>query len=138
MFYFLLGPPTPSSKSALAQLLASVQNTGETRPAGENALRQIKQGIHNQQPSQKRKRSTQRPESQPTLQSSQGLTPIQQKKIRLLMQQPQPQQGSLTTGQIILGQQSLTGQGRYAAHVFPVLQNFIEIRRSGRNPSTLV
>ncbi len=116
-----LGPPTPGSKSALAQLLASVQSTGESRSTND-ATRQIKQSLQHQaqqkqqqqQEPARRKRSVQRQNSQQQFTNPSGLTPTQQKKLQLLMQQQQPQQGSLSTGQIVLGQQPLVGnQGRY-------------------------
>ena len=110
----ILGPPTPSSKSALAQLLASVQSTGETRQIAESSVRQVKQASNPQVTSQKRKRSTQKQEPQPGMQVNQGLTPAIQKNLKLLMEQQQPQQGSYSGGQIVLGQQPLlTGKGRY-------------------------
>ena len=123
-FLIALDPPTPGSKSALAQLLASVQSTGEARVAAGDAasVRPVKQAFTGQQPTQKRKRSSQRQDSQSGVPNSQGLTPTQQKKLRVLMQQQQPQQGSLATGQIILGQQSLVpGQGRWEiiSYLFP-------------------
>ncbi len=55
----------------------------------------------------------QRQGSQQGLPGTQTLTPAQQKKLQLLMQQQQPQQGSMSSGQIVLGQQPLVGgQGR--------------------------
>ena len=111
----ILGPPTPSSKSALAQLLASVQSTGETRQIAESSVRQVKQASNPQVASQKRKRSTQKQETQPGMQVNQGLTPAQQKNLKLLMEQQQPQQGSYSGSQIVLGQQPLlAGKGRYS------------------------
>lgn len=76
-------------------------------------MRQVKQAVNPQQATQKRKRSLQRQDSQPGITNTQSLTPTQQKKLRLLMQQQQPQNGAMSTGQIVLGQQPLvTGQSR--------------------------
>ena len=98
--YVFLESPTPRSKSALAQLLASVQGGDHLSPTDTKQLTPQKE--------RGRKRSVRTGSSQSTTPVSGNLTPVQQKNFQLLLQQQQPQQGNVaSTGQIVLGQQGI-------------------------------